>query len=136
MNKPTALPVRAKPDSAKHPAPSPLNGKKPPKTSDVVLDAQGDEVHLSFGGLRRYRIRGLEKNHSSQQLKVNVLAVRDGCAGDSPLVHLDTLDLDKANRVPSFHQSHGQRTVRRRRSHQTRHWHDVLEAGTTATRTD
>jgi hypothetical protein len=102
MNKPTALPVRAKPDSDRHPAPSPLNGKKPPKTSDVVLETTGDEIHLSFGGLRRYRIRGLEKNHSSQQLKVNVLAVRDGCAGDSPLVHLDTLDLYKARSRTSF----------------------------------
>ena len=102
MNKPTALPVRAKPDSDKHPAPSPLNGKKPPKTSDVVLETTGDEVHLSFGGLRRYRIRGLEKNHSSQQLKVNILAVRDGCPGDSPLVHLDTLDLYKARSRTSF----------------------------------
>ena len=56
----------------------------------------GDEVHLSFGGLRRYRIRGMEKNHSSQQLKVNILAVRD------ELVHLDTLDLYKARSRTSF----------------------------------
>ena len=99
MNKPSALPVRAKQSK---PTPSSLNGKKPPKTSDVVLETTGEEIHLSFGGLRRYRIRGLEKNHSSQQLKINVLAVRDGGPGDSPLVHLDTLDLYKARSRTSF----------------------------------
>ncbi len=63
---------------------------------DVVLETIGDEVHLSIGGQRRYRIRGLEHNHSSQQLKVNVLAARDD------LVHLDTLDLYKARSRTSF----------------------------------
>jgi hypothetical protein len=38
----------------------------------------------------------LEKNHSSQQLKVNILATRDD------LVHLDTLDLYKARSRGSF----------------------------------
>lgn len=72
-----------------------------PKT-DVVLETKGDEVHLSFDGQRRYRIRGLERNHSSQQLKVNILAARDGGPGDSPLVHLDTFDLFKARSRTSF----------------------------------
>ena len=45
---------------------------------------------------RRYRIRGLEKNNSSQQLKINVLAARD------ELVHLDTFDLYKARSRNSF----------------------------------
>ncbi len=66
------------------------------------METKGDEVHLSFEGQRRYRIRGLERNHSSQQLKVNILAARDGCPGDSPLVHLDTLDLFKARSRTSF----------------------------------
>ena len=70
--------------------------------TDVVLETKGDEVHLSFDGQRRYRIRGLERNHSSQQLKVNILAARDGGPGDSPLVHLDTLDLFKARSRTSF----------------------------------
>ena len=61
-----------------------------------MLETKGDEIHLSFGGLRRYRIRGMEKNHSSQQLKVNILAARD------ELVHLDTLDLYKARSRTSF----------------------------------
>ena len=88
MNKPTALPVRAQ-----------HNGK--PNT-DVVLETQGDEVHLSFEGQRRYRVRGLDHNHSSQQLKVNILAERNEGPGDSPLVHLDTLDLFKARSRNSF----------------------------------
>ena len=40
--------------------------------------------------------RGLERNHSSQQLKVNILAARD------ELVYLDTLDLYKARSRNSF----------------------------------
>ncbi len=109
MNQHTALPVRAKANNNKQPQtsavdsnwPSPkthhFKGKKAaPKTSDVMLETKGDEIHLSFGGLRRYRIRGMEKNHSSQQLKVNILAARD------ELVHLDTLDLYKARSRTSF----------------------------------
>ena len=65
------------------------------KSSDVVVETKGDEVHLSFG-IRQYRVRGLEKNHSSQQLKLNILARRDD------LVHLDTLDLFKARSRNSF----------------------------------
>ena len=68
---------------------------KAKKKSDVTVETKGDEVHLSFG-IRNYRIRGLETNHSSQQLKVNILAQRD------ELVHLDTLDLFKARSRNSF----------------------------------
>ena len=68
----------------------------PSKKSDVVIESTGDEVHVSFSGQRKYRIRGLEKNNSSQQLKVNILARRD------ELVHLDTLDLYKARSRTSF----------------------------------
>ena len=70
--------------------------KDPKPKSDVVLETIGDEVHLSFCSQRRYRIRGLEKNNSSQQLKVNILVARD------ELVHLDTLDLYKARSRNSF----------------------------------
>lgn len=68
----------------------------------MTIETIGDEVRLSFDGQRRYRIRGLERNHSSQQLKVNILATRDGGPGDSPPVHLDTLDLYKARSRSSF----------------------------------
>lgn len=87
MIKPSAPPVRAEQAET----------DKPAKTkTDVILETKGDEVHLSFEGQRRYRIRGLERNHSSQQLKVNILAARD------ELVHLDTLDLYKARSRNSF----------------------------------
>ena len=36
---------------------------------------------------RRYRVRGMEKNHSLDRLKINLLVSRDG------LMHADTLDL-------------------------------------------
>ena len=108
MNKPPALPVRAKQNrtpSTKPKASSQNEGNKTP-TSDVTLETIGDEIHLSFGGQRRYRVRGLEQNHGSQQLKVNILAVRpDANPGGShggDLLHLDTLDLYKARSRNSF----------------------------------
>jgi hypothetical protein len=91
----SALPVRAD-DAIEQRQAKPTRQKqvlasKPVKQqTDVTIEIKGDEVHLSFEGQRRYRIRGLERNHSSQQLKVNILAARD------ELVHLDTLDLYKA----------------------------------------
>jgi hypothetical protein len=97
----SALPVRAD-DAIEQRQAKPTRQKqvlasKPVKQqADVTIEIKGDEVHLSFEGQRRYRIRGLERNHSSQQLKVNILAARD------ELVHLDTLDLYKARSRTSF----------------------------------
>ncbi len=62
---------------------------------EPVLETKGSEVHLTID-TRHYRIRGLEKNMSSHQLQVNILATRDG------LVHMDTLDLCKAKARVSF----------------------------------
>ncbi len=45
---------------------------------------------------RRYRVRGLEKNHSFDRLKVNLLVSRDG------LMHVDTFDLYAARARHSF----------------------------------
>ena len=84
MTKPTALPVRAK-----------RTTKRTSKPKDPVVETRGEEVHLTVG-TRRYRIRGLDQNHSMGQLKVNILATRDD------LVHLDTLDLYKARSRTSF----------------------------------
>ena len=53
---------------------------------DVSSDAKADEVTLTFGD-RRYRIRGLSKNTTHGQLRVNLFLAR----GDA--VHVDTLDL-------------------------------------------
>jgi hypothetical protein len=83
----TALPVRA--EQAK-PQSTPVK-----KKTEFIVKTSGDEIHFSID-TRKYRIRGLEKNHSSQQLKVNILATRD------ELVHLDTFDLYKARSRSSF----------------------------------
>jgi DNA primase len=99
MIEPTALPVRANRNSSKETTTNETKNTKTKtakKKTDVVVETKNDEVHLSFDGQRRYRIRGLERNHSSQQLKVNILAARD------ELVHLDTLDLYKARSRNSF----------------------------------
>ena len=53
---------------------------------DVESQINGDEIILSLGN-RRYRIRGLQKNLSVNQLKVNVLVSRKDA------IHVDTFDL-------------------------------------------
>ena len=75
---PTALPLRAEDTN---------------RTLD--LEVNRHEVHLRIDN-RHYRIRGLERNMSLQQLRVNVLASRD------ELVHMDTLDLCKAKSRSAF----------------------------------
>ncbi len=60
-----------------------------------TIEAKGQEVHFRCD-TRHYRIRGLSKNTSPHQLRVNILAKRDG------LVHMDTLDLCRARSRSSF----------------------------------
>jgi len=62
---------------------------------EATLETKGDEVHVTID-TRRYRIRGLQKNLSPHQLRVNILATRDD------LVHMDTFDLCKAKSRASF----------------------------------
>ena len=66
-----------------------------PIESPPVLTIEENQI-IFIRDDRRYRIRGLEKNHSLLQLKVNLMASRDA------LVHLDTLDLVKARSRASF----------------------------------
>jgi DNA primase catalytic core len=54
--------------------------------ADAATYIKDDEITVTFGD-RRYRIRGLKKNLSVEQLKINLLVSRD----DS--LHVDTLDL-------------------------------------------
>lgn len=68
---------------------------KPEKAGRPTMERKGQEVHCTIGS-RRYRVRGLEKNLSGQQLRVNILATRD------ELVHLDTLDLCQARARAAF----------------------------------
>jgi hypothetical protein len=75
---------------AAQPSPTPAPTPRPPE-----IIRRDDEVLCTID-TRQYRVRGLEKNLSPHQLRVNLLAQRDG------LVHLDTLDLYKAKSRASF----------------------------------
>ncbi len=70
----------------------------PPAAIDAEVKDQ--EIVMTFGD-RRYRIRGMEKNLSYDQLKVNVLVSRDGPDGQ-PVIHVDTLDLYAARPRSGF----------------------------------
>ena len=65
------------------------------KNNNLQLQTFDHEVTITID-TRRYRIRGLDKNLSPHQLRVNILATRD------ELVHLDTFDLCKAKSRTSF----------------------------------
>jgi hypothetical protein len=65
------------------------------RADQLTVEERNQEIHLTIG-VRRYRVRGLEKNLSGQQLRVNILATRD------ELVHMDTLDLCQARLRASF----------------------------------
>jgi DNA primase catalytic core len=62
---------------------------------DIEASVTDEEVTITFGD-RRYRIRGLNKNLSLNQLKVNVLVSRDEA------LHVDTLDLYAAKARAGF----------------------------------
>lgn len=63
--------------------------------SDPNVTVEDDQVIFTADD-RRYRVRGLEKNTTAYQLKVNLMASRDS------LVHLDSIDLAKARSRRSF----------------------------------
>ena len=65
------------------------------RNNEIALETKGEEVHVTID-TRRYRVRGLKKNLSPHQLRVNILATRDD------LVHMDTFDLCKAKSRTSF----------------------------------
>jgi DNA primase catalytic core len=79
---------------------------------DIPAEIREDEVIIRFGD-RRYRIRGLDKNHSAHQLKVNLLVNREaasdvqGCtnvagAGSAGAYHVDSFDLYAAKARGGF----------------------------------
>ena len=59
----------------------------PANVIEAPMEIRGDEITIAQGD-RRYRIRGLAKNLSSDILRVNLLAMR----GDA--LHVDTLDMN------------------------------------------
>lgn len=73
-------------DSAMLPA-TPLPAA--PNTDDNIIEANDDEIIFQYGP-RRYRVRGLKKNPSYDQLKVNVLISKDDA------LHVDTFDMYQA----------------------------------------
>jgi DNA primase len=87
----SASPLAA--DLAAKPLPaSPLPEVKPP-----VVDAQvNDNETVILCGHRRYRVRGLHKATSYEQLKINL------CVSDDDHLHVDQLDLYNAKQRQSF----------------------------------
>jgi len=69
--------------------------KPPPIPSEPEAKMAGDEITLEYDD-RRYRVRGLGKNLSSELLKINVLVAR----GDG--FHVDTLDLYSSRQRSAF----------------------------------
>ena len=68
------------------PEPLPAAVLPAPPKAEVNAEVKEEEVVIRFGD-RRYRVRGLNKNLSVNQLKVNVLVSRD------EVLHVDTFDL-------------------------------------------
>jgi hypothetical protein len=74
----------------------PLTSPLPPAPATVLpLEIHGDEIVMTCGD-RRYRVRGLAKNLSFDQMKVNVLALRD------EQFHVDTIEMYAARQRALF----------------------------------
>ena len=85
---PAAVEPQAPPSPS--PSPSPLAA-----AAAIAADVTGKEVVIQLGD-RRYRIRGLSKNLSFEQLKVNIL-----CSHGTGF-HVDTLDLYSAKQRVAY----------------------------------
>jgi DNA primase catalytic core len=85
------------PLAAEEEAPSSPLPPAPPRP--VVAETRGEDVWINLGD-RRWRIRGLSKNLSREQLRVNVLVSHveepGAAAGSGAGFHVDTLDLYSA----------------------------------------
>ena len=73
----------------------PSAAAEPKALSDVDAQINEREVKMAFGD-RHYRVRGLSKNLTYDQLKVNVMASQDD------LLHVDTLELYNAKQRQTF----------------------------------
>ena len=63
--------------------------------SDLQVEVSEHQVTVTRDD-RRYRVRGLAKNTSYDQMKINLMVTRDGA------LHVDTLDLYDARRRITF----------------------------------
>lgn len=70
-------------------------GSPPPRGVPVPAEIRAGEVVITLGD-RRYRVRGLEKNLSYEQLRLNILSAR----GEA--FHVDTLDLYSARQRAAY----------------------------------
>ena len=77
-------------------SPDPLPAAAVPSTpkSDITAEIKEKEILIPLGN-RRYRIRGLDKNLSYEQMKVNLLVSGPAFEGGEA-IHVDTLDLYQA----------------------------------------
>jgi DNA primase len=76
----------------------PLASPLPPAAAaDAPLQINGAEIVMTHGD-RRYRVRGLARNLSFDQMKVNVLASREGEGG----FHVDTIEMYAARQRALF----------------------------------
>ena len=72
----------------------PTTGKLP-ASMDIPVEVKQNEIHMTLGN-RRYRFRGLGRNMSFDQMKVNILAATDDG------FHVDNLDLYAARHRTVF----------------------------------
>jgi len=66
----------------------------------VPVEVRGEDVMMRFGD-REYRVRGLQKNTSTELLKVNLRILGVNVHGDMAL-HVDTLELNAARQRMAF----------------------------------
>jgi DNA primase len=77
--------------------PGPKDADGAPSAPEVAIELDGDQIVMRFAD-RRWRMRGLGKNRSLAELRLNLLVSRPGSAQDKtqPSYFVDTLDLYSA----------------------------------------
>jgi len=75
--------------------PEPLAAAEPKVSNDVDAQINEREIKMAFGD-RHYRVRGLSKNQTYDQLKVNVMVNQEEA------IHVDTLELYNAKQRQTF----------------------------------
>jgi DNA primase catalytic core len=73
----------------------PIPARQEPKVPSVEAEVKDNEIAFVFGD-RQYRVRGLEKNHSYDTLKINLLCRREDH------FHVDTFDLYQSRPRATF----------------------------------
>ena len=87
--------VAAKPAASDDVQAEPIATKTKPAVPEIDAEIKDNEIAFTFGD-RGYRVRGLEKNHSYDTLKINLLARRED------RFHVDTFDLYQSRPRAAF----------------------------------